>query len=157
MCCFMVWAWLSEEEEKIVDSWVSRFCAPNTDWLWLSQGKLRGYLYYHSKGSSHIWKERTLSTRGGGVNPCSLIEPKFTRFSNHSERDFWHHNMNANASRLAWYGFPISSLPPNPSLRPLSNYCLKTPSHISWTSGQTVPPLSSNKILISICWFLFFF
>ena len=54
MCCFMVWAWLSEEEEKIVDSWVSRFCAPSTDWLWLSQGKLRGYLYYHSKREALI-------------------------------------------------------------------------------------------------------
>ena len=45
--------------------------------------------------------------------------PNFTRFPNHSERDFWHHNMNANASRLAWYGFPISSLPPNTSLHPV--------------------------------------
>ena len=26
--------------------------------------------------------------------------------------DFWHHNMNANALRLAWLGPPISSLPP---------------------------------------------
>ena len=28
-------------------------------------------------------------------------------------------NMNANASRLAWYGFRISSLPPNTSLHPV--------------------------------------
>ena len=64
----------------------------------------------------------------GGVNPCSLIKPKFTRFSNHSERDFWHHNMNANASKLAWYGFLISSLPSNTSLHRVLNHCLNTPS-----------------------------
>ena len=29
---------------------------------------------------------------------------KFTGSSNHSEMDFWHHNMNANALRLAWLG-----------------------------------------------------
>ena len=32
---------------------------------------------------------------GGGVNPSSLIKPKFTGSSNHPEMDSRHHNMNA--------------------------------------------------------------
>ena len=76
----------------------------------------------------------------GGINPSSLIKPKFTGFSNHSERDYWHHNIIANTSRLAWHEFPISSLPPNTCLHPvLLNHCLKTPRQIPWTNGQTVP------------------
>ena len=31
--------------------------------------------------------------QGGGVNPSSFFKPKFTGISNHSEMDFWHHNM----------------------------------------------------------------
>ena len=63
-----------------------------------------------------------------------------------TQMDFWHHNMNANALKLAWYGFPISSLPPNASLHPVLNHRLKTPSQISWTSGQTVPPKNQGKL-----------
>ena len=51
-----------------------------------------------SKGSSPIKKtvkKRTLSARGGGVNPSSLIKLKFTGFSNRPEMDSRHHNMNA--------------------------------------------------------------
>ena len=92
------------------------------------------------------------SCGGGGVNPSSSIKPKFTRFSNHSKRDFWHQDMNATASRLAWHGFPTSSLPPNTSLHPVLNHCLKTPSQIPWTSGQTLP-YSSNNFPIFIFYF----
>ena len=56
--------------------------------------------------------------------PDSQITQKWTSdttiwVSNHSEMDFWHHNMNANALRLAWLGPLISSLPPNISLYPV--------------------------------------
>ena len=34
-----------------------------------------------------------------GVNPSSFFKPKFTRFSNHSEMDFWHHNMSLKSLR----------------------------------------------------------
>ena len=64
-------------------------------------------------------KKQTLSAQGGGVYPSSLIKPKITGFSNHLEMAFGHHNMNANASGLAWLGPPISSFPPNTSLYPV--------------------------------------
>ena len=72
---------------------------------------------FANKGRSSVKKTvkkgDIVHQRGRGVNPSSFFKPKFTGFSNHSEMDFWHHNMNANASRLAWLGPPISSLPPN--------------------------------------------
>ena len=76
------------------------------------------------RGSSRTKKKRlkkqTLSAQGGGgVNPSSLIKPKITGFSNHSEMAFGHHNMNDNALELAWLGPPISSFPPNTSLYPI--------------------------------------
>ena len=43
---------------------------------------------------------RDRSERGGvGVNPSSFFKPKFTGFSNHSEMDFWHHNMSLKSLR----------------------------------------------------------
>ena len=85
---------------------------------------------HRPKGTSHMLEKGTLSTRGR-VNPSSLIKPNFTRFGKGLLTvSNWHHNMNASASKLAWYGFPISSLPPNTSLPPVFNHCLKTSSQI---------------------------
>ena len=65
-------------------------------------------------------KKADIVCKGGrGVNPSSLIKPKITGFSNHLEMAFGHHNMNANASGLAWLGPPISSFPPNNSMYPV--------------------------------------
>ena len=38
-------------------------------------------------------------TGGRGVNPSSFYKPKFTGFSNHTEMDFWHHNMSLKSLR----------------------------------------------------------
>ena len=77
-----------------------------------------------------VKKADIVCTRGaGGVYPSSLIKPKITGFSNHLEMAFGHHNMNANASGLAWLGPPISSFPPNTPCTPY-NLCMKTPSQI---------------------------
>ena len=40
-----------------------------------------------------VRKGDIVRTGGRGVNPSSFFKPKFTGFSNHSEMDFWHHNM----------------------------------------------------------------
>ena len=46
------------------------------------------------------WKKKVkktdiVCTGGGGVNPSSLIKPKFTGFLNHPGMDSRHHNMSA--------------------------------------------------------------
>ena len=96
-----------------------------------------------SKGSSRIKKTvkkaDIVCTGGRGVNPSSLIKPKITGFSNHSEMAFGHHNMNANASGLAWLGPHISYFPPILPCTPY-NLCMKTPSQIPRPTSQSVPP-----------------
>ena len=102
--------------------------------------------YCNKLGRQDLGKLSSIKNRDIVRSSSSLIEPKFTRFSNHPERDFWHHNMNANASRLAWYGFPISSLPPNTSLHPVSNHCFSDRIH-RWNpfSDQTRPGRRSRR------------
>ena len=77
-----------------------------------------GFIIYRPT-KKMVKKADIVCIRGRGVNPSSLIKPKITGFSNHSEMAFGHHNMNANASGLAWLGPPISSFPPNTSLYPV--------------------------------------
>ena len=45
---------------------------------------------------------------GRGVNPSSFFKPKFTRFSNHSEMDFWHHNMSQYEPLLVFWHHNMS-------------------------------------------------
>ena len=63
--------------------------------------ELPGKLRTHSLGSSRTKKtvkKADIVCKGGrGVNPSSLIKPKITGFSNHSEMAFGHHNMNDKA------------------------------------------------------------
>ena len=58
---------------------------------------------YISKGRSPfkktVKKGDIVHTGRGGVNPSSFLKPKFTGFSNHSEMDFWHHNMSLKSLR----------------------------------------------------------
>ena len=58
-----------------------------------------------------VKKGDIVHTGRGGVNPSSFFKPKFTRFSNHSEMDFWHHNMSRESHLRTFVGNQTTNVP----------------------------------------------